>query len=74
MIVSFSYTPYGSVELEKQSGNDAMSNGNDAYSLAAEYTLYSDEACTQAVSVMALDDSAAAGSTRLSPATTGSRI
>ena len=57
MIVSFSYTPYGSVELEKQSGNDAMSNGNDAYSLAAEYTLYSDEACTQAVSVMALDDS-----------------
>ena len=57
MIVSFSYTPYGSVELEKQSGNDAMSSGNDAYSLAAEYTLYSDEACTQAVSVMALDDS-----------------
>ena len=57
MIVSFSYTPYGSVELEKQSGNDAMSSGNEAYSLAAEYTLYSDEACTQAVSVMALDDS-----------------
>ena len=57
MIVSFSYTPYGSVELEKQSGNDAMSSGNDAYSLAAEYMLYSDEACTQAVSVMALDDS-----------------
>lgn len=57
MIVSFSYTPYGSVELEKQSGNDAMSGGNNAYSLAAEYTLYSDEACTQSVSVMALDDS-----------------
>ena len=57
MIVSFGYTPYGSVELEKQSANEEMSENNSAYSLAAEYTLYSDEACTQAVSVMTLDDS-----------------
>lgn len=57
MIVSFSYTPYGSVELEKQSANQAMSDGNEAYSLAAEYTLYSDAACTQPVATMGLDDS-----------------
>lgn len=57
MIVSFSYTPYGSVELEKRSANQAMSDGNEAYSLAAEYTLYSDAACTQPVAAMSLDDS-----------------
>lgn len=57
MIVSFSYTPYGSVELEKRSANAGMSEGNGAYSLAAEYMLYSDKACTNAVAAMDLDDS-----------------
>lgn len=48
--------PTGGVELVKSSSNHEVTDGNGSYSLAgAVYTVYSDEACTQAVATITTD-------------------
>ena len=48
--------PTGGVALVKSSSNHEVTDGNGSYSLAgAVYTVYSDEACTQAVATITTD-------------------
>lgn len=57
LVLSFSYVPYGSIELTKASSNPAISEGNDCYSVAgAVYSIYSDAACTVHVADITTDD------------------
>ncbi len=46
-ILSFSYIPYGFIDLTKVSANESVSGGNICYSLkGAEYTVYKNPDCT----------------------------
>lgn len=50
--------PTGGVELTKSSANHEVTDANGSYSLeGATYTVYSDEACTQAVATIVIDAS-----------------
>lgn len=56
LILSFSYVPYGAIELDKSSSNASLSDSNPCYSLAgAEYTVYSDSACTSPAGTIVTD-------------------
>ncbi|MEE8704457.1 MAG: VaFE repeat-containing surface-anchored protein [Olsenella sp.] len=49
--------PHGEIRLSKSSANHEVVEGNPCYSLAgAVYTVYSDEACTQAVATITTDE------------------
>lgn len=46
-LITWTYKPYGGIELAKHSADAAMTDGNDCYSLAgAEFKVYRDAACT----------------------------
>lgn len=56
IILSFSYTPYGSIDLIKTSANTDVSDGNACYDLAgAEYTVCKDAKCADAVGTITTD-------------------
>lgn len=58
LILSFKYTPYGNIDLQKVSAIEEMCEGNPLYSLAgAEYTVYRDSGCTDAAGVITTDES-----------------
>ena len=60
----------GDVQLSKASALPSVSTNDACYSLAgAEYTLYSDEACTSPVTVLTTGDDGAAEATSLSQGT-----
>lgn len=49
----FSWNPKGTLELEKESSNPSITDGNGCYSLeGAVYGVYSDEACTKSVGTL----------------------
>lgn len=57
VILSFDYTPTGSIELVKKSANTAVTDGNACYGLGgAHYGIYSDESCTAEVAELVTDD------------------
>ena len=52
------YTPTGSLQITKKSANPSITDGNDCYSLeGAEYTVYSDSACTKKVGTLTIQSS-----------------
>lgn len=54
----FKFDEVGSIDLQKVSNNPSITEGNDCYSLeGAEYTVYSDEACTNEVGKLVTDSS-----------------
>ena len=56
----------GDLEIQKVSGNDPITDGNNMYSLAgAEFGVYSDEACTALAATMVTDESGRAKTTGL---------
>ena len=56
-LVTWTYQPYGGIELDKASGNASVTDGNACYSLAgAEYGVYRDEACTDLWFSMTTDE------------------
>ncbi len=56
LILSFKYTPYGNIDLQKVSAIEEMCAGNPLYSLeGAEYTVYRDAGCTDVVGTIATD-------------------
>lgn len=51
------WRPKGNLAIVKRSSNPTITNGNNCYSLlGAEYTLYKDRNCTQAIKVFKLND------------------
>ena len=49
------YTPTGSLQITKKSANPSITDGNSCYSLnGAEYTVYSDSACTKKVGTLTI--------------------
>jgi hypothetical protein len=57
-VMSFTYHPYGSVSVDKSSSIKPITDGNGAYNLkGAEYTVYSDKACTKAIGTIVTDKS-----------------
>ena len=64
------FDPSGWIDLDKDSGNTAITNGNDCYSLqGAEYTIYSNAACTNAVGKLTTNADGYAKSGEMSPGT-----
>lgn len=56
-LVYGTWRPKGNLAIVKRSSNTAITNGNNCYSLlGAEYTLYKDRNCTQAIKVFKLND------------------
>lgn len=56
LILSFTYTPYGALELTKRSSNEGVSANNGCYSLeGAVYGIYSDSDCTNLLKTMTTD-------------------
>ena len=56
LILSFKYTPYGNIDLQKVTAIEEMCEGNPLYSLkGAEYTVYRNSECTDAAGVIATD-------------------
>lgn len=46
-LITWTYKPYGGIELAKHSANASFTDGNDCYSLeGAEFEVFRDEACT----------------------------
>ena len=57
LILSFKYTPYGNIDLQKVSAIEEMCEGNPLYSLkGAEYTVYRNSGCTDVAGVITTDD------------------
>lgn len=57
VILSFKYTPYGSIDLKKVSANPGMCEGNPLYSLkGAEYTVYKNKGLTDKAGTIVTDD------------------
>lgn len=56
--VSCKDAPLGKLQLRKHSSNTELTDGNSCYSLeGAEYTVYSDSACTQKIGIITTDSS-----------------
>ena len=57
LILSFTYIPYGELDLVKVTENPAMCEGNPLYSLkGAEYTVYKNKGLTDKAGVIKTDD------------------
>lgn len=57
LILSFKYTPYGNIDLQKVSAIEEMCEGNPLYSLkGAEYTVYRNSGCTDVAGVITTDE------------------
>ena len=69
-IVTFEYTPSGTMSIQKTTGNGSITDGNGAYDLSgAVYGIYSDQGCSAQVSTMTTDGSGAAQSGELDAGT-----
>ena len=56
LILSFKYTPYGNIDLQKVTAIEEMCEGNDHYSLeGAVYTVYGNSALTKVVGSITTD-------------------
>lgn len=56
-LVTWTYKPYGGIELAKHSADASYTDGNDCYSLAgAEFKVYRDSACTDYWFTMTTDE------------------
>ncbi len=54
---NFTWSPTGAIDLDKDSANPSISDGNSCYSLAgAEYTVFRNAACTDAWFTMTTDE------------------
>ena len=57
LILSFKYTPYGNIDLQKVSAIEEMCEGNPLYSLkGAEYTVYRNSGLTDVAGVITTDE------------------
>ena len=57
LILSFKYTPYGNIDLQKVSAIEEMCEGNPLYSLkGAEYTVYRNSGLTNVAGVITTDE------------------
>lgn len=65
-----SYEPYGWIDIDKDSSNTTISDGNDCYSLAgAQYGIYSNASCTNLVQTLTTNEDGYAKSGDLTPGT-----
>lgn len=62
--------PYPRIQIQKSSADPSLTDGNDCYSLTgAEYTIYSDAACTQVVDTLVTDENGSTSPVTVDPGT-----